>query len=359
MVGDNSTIKDHYADLQNLVVPKSGFVYIYCSNETPVNVFFDNMQVVHTRSPILEETNYYPFGLVMSGISSKSAGSLTNNYKYNGKELQSAEFSDGSGLEEYDYGARHYNPQIGRWMVIDPLGEKYYSHSPYTYALNNPIIFIDPNGMEVINGHQADLDEAKKKQAEAQKKADDTKANKDATNKEKRVANRELKQANRALNETQGLFDKAQNAIDLVKEVDPDLFNQVNNLVDKGGEKADVYVYASGTSSKNNTDASFNRGETQIHLSFEIMTNDKGDQFRRNYTDNTGTTPGYIITLFPEAIKSTIANEFGDVLFTNSNSLTVFDEGVVQKLPYEKRQTAIYSFKVQSEFETKLKKKKN
>jgi hypothetical protein len=82
MVGSNSTVKDHYAELQNIAAPKSGFVYIYCSNESPVNVYFDNLQVVHTRGSILEETHYYPFGLTMAGISNKAVGSLQNKTKF-------------------------------------------------------------------------------------------------------------------------------------------------------------------------------------------------------------------------------------------------------------------------------------
>ena len=105
-------------------------------------MFFDNIQVVHTKKAILEEHHYYPFGMVMTGVSSKAAGGVENKRKFNAaSELQNKEFNDGSGLELYDTYFRQLDPQLGRWWQIDPRPNEYIS--PYVAMGNNPILFND------------------------------------------------------------------------------------------------------------------------------------------------------------------------------------------------------------------------
>lgn len=118
---------------------------------------------------VISENHYYPFGLQHKAYNNQSyvfvpvdsgpgyyraelvqqGGRTAVNpykYKFHGKELQ-----DELGLDVYDFGARNYDPALGRWMNIDPLAEASRRWSPYNYALNNPIYFIDPDGMQALS----------------------------------------------------------------------------------------------------------------------------------------------------------------------------------------------------------------
>jgi len=87
---------------------------------------------------VLEENNYYPFGLKHEGYNAL-AGNPSYQYKYNEKELQQE-----TGWS--DYGWRQYIPEIGKWNGMDQLAEKYYSTSPFAYVANNPISSFDFDG---------------------------------------------------------------------------------------------------------------------------------------------------------------------------------------------------------------------
>jgi RHS repeat-associated protein len=91
----------------------------------------------------------------MAGISTVAPLKIANNYKFNGKELNHKEFSDGTGLDWYSYGMREYDPQIGRFFRVDPITDKFYELTPYQYASDNPIRNKDIDGLE---GYDANLE---------------------------------------------------------------------------------------------------------------------------------------------------------------------------------------------------------
>jgi len=129
--------------LANIKAPKNGYVYIYVSNESNEYVYFDNLQVGHTRGRIIEEDHYYAFGLKIAAISSRKLGDaneglLKNNYQYQGAFN---EFDEDIGWN--DFALRNYDPQIGRWVQQDPF---YQFHSPYIGMGNDPMNLIDPSG---------------------------------------------------------------------------------------------------------------------------------------------------------------------------------------------------------------------
>jgi len=134
----------------NMTVRRNGWLYVYVSNESNQDVYFDDLVVNHKRGPVVEANNYYAFGLQIPGISSKALGfgGVENRRKFNGgNELQSKEFSDGAGLDWYDAHFRMYDPQIGRFMQLDAFDGLSVSNSLYAFADNNPILLNDPLGL--------------------------------------------------------------------------------------------------------------------------------------------------------------------------------------------------------------------
>jgi RHS repeat-associated protein len=162
-----NAILDFFPHAEGYVKYNSGrvvspiFRFSYVFNYTD---HLGNIRVSYSKDPstnvlkILEENHYYPFGLKHTNYNSDrlmyvkeaeiykikpvAAAVQTYKYKFNGKELQ-----EELGLNMYDYGARNYDPALGRWMNIDPLAEKAPDWTPYRYAFNNPLSFTDPTGM--------------------------------------------------------------------------------------------------------------------------------------------------------------------------------------------------------------------
>ncbi|SFT97133.1 RHS repeat-associated core domain-containing protein [Algoriphagus locisalis] len=129
---------------EEMYISKDGYMETFVVNETSEDVWFDNMMVMSVSSAIVQETHYDPWGLELKGLGFQHGLIKANKYLYNGKELL-----DDQSLNLYDYGARYFDPVIGRWTSPDPLAEMYQAFSPYNYALNNPVRLIDPNGMWV------------------------------------------------------------------------------------------------------------------------------------------------------------------------------------------------------------------
>lgn len=129
------------------VAPEIRKLNIRLDTNSNGTVWFDDVSIKRAdgKTEIVDNNDYYPFGMKHAGGFTLT-GNSANKIKYNGKELQ-----DELELNMYDYGARNYDPAIGRWFNIDPLAEKHKSWSPYNYTINNPLSHIDPDGRDIEN----------------------------------------------------------------------------------------------------------------------------------------------------------------------------------------------------------------
>jgi RHS repeat-associated protein len=132
------------ASLQTIA--KNGYLYIYVSNESQQDVYFDDLNVKHYTGPLVQEQSYYPFGLQMAGISDKALNKLSSQNKFNG----GVELEEETGY--YNTFFRQYDAQIGRFAGVDILGEITSDLNPYQFGGNNPVIFNDPSGALMETG---------------------------------------------------------------------------------------------------------------------------------------------------------------------------------------------------------------
>jgi RHS repeat-associated protein len=124
------------------VPEEEGTMMIYTANQTAedLDVYMDDLTILHTEGPIIRVDDYYPFGLTYN--SSERSGFTTNKRLFNG-----VEFQDELDLGLYQTLFRMYDPMLGRFIQIDPLADFFPGINPYNFGLDNPISFGDPDGL--------------------------------------------------------------------------------------------------------------------------------------------------------------------------------------------------------------------
>jgi RHS repeat-associated protein len=130
--------------LSTTTTPQFRYEYQYTDNTGNVVMAFSDMDfnnVINTATEIIQQSHYYAFGMRMEGTNVLQVG-VESKYKFSGKE-----FNDELGLNEYDFGARFYDPAIARWGCVDPMADAAPNWTPFRYGFNNPITVTDPTGM--------------------------------------------------------------------------------------------------------------------------------------------------------------------------------------------------------------------
>ena len=224
------------------------------------------------QNDIVEESNYYPFGLKHKGYNSTIVGSH-HPYGFGGKEEQ-----DDHELGWMDFHARNYDASIGRWMNLDPLANKFSNVSPYNYALNNPMFFIDPDGKEVINGAKRRLEREKTEKISISgsiQKLENRygKRKKDFGNKRQwefyKGQKKKLKSTNEKIERLTVESNNTDEFIAKLKSEETGKFDNLNSLENEIGENVDVYIHIknrdtkllNGATSRNSQEVTFGGAE--------------------------------------------------------------------------------------------------
>jgi len=98
---------------------------------------------------VVSRTDYYAFGSLLPGRNYSS-----DSYAHGFNGMRKDDEIHGATGTSYDFGARIYDPRVGRWLSLDPLAAKYAALSPYHFAGNSPIYCLDPNGKEIVVHYQ-------------------------------------------------------------------------------------------------------------------------------------------------------------------------------------------------------------
>ncbi|MEQ8928066.1 MAG: hypothetical protein RLO81_19770 [Fulvivirga sp.] len=125
--------------------PENGYIVVYLSNESSnlTEVYFDDMKVTIEEHPVIEKSDYYPFGMQMAG----------GFYRENSKENKFNTFQGQERVNDLDvnwisFKWRNHDPSIGRFFNVDPLAEDYYYNSPYAFSENKVVAHVELEGLE-------------------------------------------------------------------------------------------------------------------------------------------------------------------------------------------------------------------
>jgi RHS repeat-associated protein len=134
--------------VQQMIVREEGYAYVFVSNENPtkVDIHFDDLKITHTKTNVIQYSEFYPYGLSAS-TSWTRENTTENKYLYNAAN----ELNKTTGW--YEMYHRDYDPAIGRMLQIDPYAPMYASSTTYNYAMNNPVMMNDPSGGMSVAGY--------------------------------------------------------------------------------------------------------------------------------------------------------------------------------------------------------------